>query len=246
MAPRSLKDRLKRLLLAIYLPASHGVKRLNVRWGSFRRLRPFSSNFGWDRGQPIDRFYIEQFLQKNASDIRGDTLEMADAAYTRRFGGSRVTHSDVLHATPGNQEATLVGDLASGQGIPRSAFDCIIFTQTLLCVYDVRSALATVHSALRPGGVLLATFPGISQISRHDADRWGDYWRFTVQSAQRLFGDAFPGGKVQVEAHGNVLAATAFLHGLAREELRPEELSYHDPDYPMLITVRAEKARQEP
>ena len=29
-----------------------------------------------------------------------------------------------------------------------------------------------------PGGSLLLTVPGISQIARYD-DHWGDYWRFT-------------------------------------------------------------------
>jgi len=38
-----------------------------------------------------------------------------------------------------------------------------------------------------------------------------------------------------------VLAAVAFLHGLAAEDLRPEELDYHDADYELLITVRAIK-----
>jgi hypothetical protein len=69
----------------------------------------------------------------------------------------------------------------------------------------------------------------------------GDYWRFTSLSAQRLCASAFPPANVRVEAHGNVLAAVAFLHGLAREELRPEELDTKDPDYEVLITVRAVK-----
>jgi hypothetical protein len=38
-----------------------------------------------------------------------------------------------------------------------------------------------------------------------------------------------------------VLAATAFLHGLASQDLRSEELDHLDPDYQLLITVRAMK-----
>jgi len=47
---------------------------------------------------------------------------------------------------------------------------------------------------------------------------------------------------VKVTAHGNVLAATAFLQGLALEELRPADLDFNDPSYPVIVTGRAVKA----
>jgi hypothetical protein len=89
--------------------------------------------------------------------------------------------------------------------------------------------------------VVLATVPGISHIIRYDMDRWGDYWRFTSLSARRVFEREFGEGQVEVEAHGNVLAATGFLYGLAGSELRPAELDQTDRDYEVLITVRAVK-----
>ena len=207
--------------------------------GNLRRVTPISRLFGFDRGLPIDRYYIERFLEAHASDIRGHVLEIADATYTQRFGGDRVDVSDVLHVREGNPAATLVGDLSTGEGIPRDRYDCIILTQVLPFLWDFRAAIAHAHAALRPGGVLLATLPGITQISRFDADRWGDYWRFTSMSAERLFREAFPDGTVEVRSHGNVLAATAFLHGMAASELRPHELEYRDADYEVSITVRA-------
>jgi SAM-dependent methyltransferase len=216
---------------------------MRIRWGNLRRLNPISSVFGLDRGQPIDRYYIEAFLQRCSADIHGRVLEIGDPGYTRKFGGDRVTHSDVLHAVPGNPQATLVGDLATGDGIPKETFDCLILTQTLLYIYDVSEAITNCYAALKPGGVLLATFPGISQISRYDMDRWGDYWRFTTLSAKRLFGEVFPPENVAVQSQGNVLTAIAFLHGLAAKELRKKELDYNDPDYEVLITVRAVKEK---
>ena len=215
-----------------------------VRFGSLRRLQPVSRVFGFDRGQPIDRYYIEAFLQRHSADIRGRVLEIGDPGYTRKFGGDRVTRSDVLHTVPGNPQATLVGDLATGQGIPEKAFDCMILTQTFLVIYDVQAAIANAHAALKPGGVLLATVPGISQISRYDMDRWGDYWRLTDASVHRLFGDVFGAENVTIITHGNVLVACAFLHGLAAHELKQEELYYHDPDYQVLITVRAVRMKE--
>ena len=211
-----------------------------VRFGDLRRLQPVSREFGFDRGRPVDRHYIEAFLAERAGDIHGRVLEVGDDTYTRRFGGSRVSRADVLHVEP-VPGATFVGDLAGASDLPSEAFDCVVLTQTLHLIYDVRAAATTIHRILRPGGQLLATAPGISQIAR---DQWGAYWcwSFTTLSLRRLLVDAFPGGEVIVEAHGNVLAATAFLQGLAAEELTAEELAYRDPAYELLITARARKA----
>jgi len=230
------------------LPVSLG-KQLQAWWrraiavsfSRLRRLEPVSRVFGLDRGRPLDRYYIEAFLQANAGDISGEVLEIGDDTYTRWFGGGKVVRSDVLHRVPGNLVATMVGNLETGEGVARKAFTCMILTQTLPFIYDVRKAISTCHHALVPGGVLLATIPGISQISRYDADRWGDFWRFTEQSATQLFGEVFRPENITVQSHGNVRVACAFLHGLASHELTEKELDYHDPDYPVLITVRALK-----
>jgi glycosyltransferase involved in cell wall biosynthesis len=208
--------------------------------GGRRSLEPASREFGFDRGVPIDRHYIERFLDRHASDIRGRVLEVGDDSYTRRFGDGRVTRRDVLHVTPGNAQATIVADLASADHIPSDSFDCVILTQTLHLVYDVRAALATLARIIKPGGTLLATFPGLSQLS---CDTWRDtwYWGFTTLAARRMFAEAFPAADVAIEAYGNVLATSAFLYGLAAHELTAAELDHRDPSYEMLITVRVVK-----
>ena len=188
---------------------------------------------------PVDRYYIESFLAQNAADVRGRVLEIANNDYTVQFGGERVMRSDVLHAVAGNPAATLVGDLATGEGVPGSAFDCMILTQTLTHIYRLQeTTIIQIRNALRPGGVALITVPGISQINRYDMDRWGDYWRFTDGSARRLFCDVFGPENVTVATYGNVLAACAFLHCVAVQELRKEELDYHDVDYQVTIAIR--------
>lgn len=211
-----------------------------VRFGDLRRLTPVSRVYGFDRGTPVDRYFIEAFLARNAGDIRGCVLEVGDDTYTRRFGGGRVTRSDVLHVSGENSRATIVADLTNADHIPSDTFDCIVLTQTLHLIYDVRAALRTLKRILRPGGVLLATFPGISQI---DQGEWGPswYWSFTALSARRFFEEVFPSTSLSVEAHGNVLAATAFLHGIAVEELQSNELDHNDPSYQVTIAVRATK-----
>ncbi len=214
-----------------------------TQFGDLRRLTPISREFGYDRGLPIDRYYIENFLARQVEDIQGRVLEIGDNAYTRKFGGDRVTYSDVLHVKEGNPDATIVGDLTHANNIPSNTFDCLVLTQTLQFIYDLRAALKTIYRILKPGGVALVTFSGISQIA---IDEWKDYWcwSLTTISAQKLFEEAFSTANLQIEVHGNVLAATSFLQGLATEELQPKELDYSDPSYPLLITVRAVKSSE--
>jgi SAM-dependent methyltransferase len=217
-----------------------------VRFGDLRRRKPISRRFGFDRGQAIDRYYIENFLARHADDVRGRVLEIGDNFYTRKFGGSRVEISDVLHVTEGNPQATIVADLTRADHVPSDAFDCIIFTQTLQFIYDVRSAIRTLYRILKPGGILLATFPGIGRMLDPSQEKWDVHyhWAFTLPSVRRLFEEAFPTSNFEVEAHGNVLAAISFLHGLAVEELRQEELDHREADYDgyeVLIALRAVK-----
>ncbi len=210
-----------------------------VWWGNLRRVRPIDADFGLSRGKPVDRYYIEKFLAEHAADVQGHVLEIGDSSYTRYYGGTRVTQSDVLHVEEQNPGVTIIGDLSHGDNIPSEAFDCIILTQTLQTIYDLPAAVKTIHRILKPGGVVLVTVPGIGKISRYDMDRWGYFWSFTSQSARRLFADGFGEDQVQVRVYGNVLAAIAFLHGLALSEVRPRELDVFDPDYEMIIGVRA-------
>jgi ubiquinone/menaquinone biosynthesis C-methylase UbiE len=65
-----------------------------------------------------------------------------------RFGGERVIQSDVLHAAAGNTTATIVADLTRADHIPSETFECIILTQTLQYIYDVRAAIGTLYRIL--------------------------------------------------------------------------------------------------
>lgn len=211
-----------------------------VRFGDLRRVTPINRRFGFDRGQPVDRFYIEHFLAHHAADIQQHVLEIGDDTYTRMFGGQQVSRSDVLHVHADNPRATIVADLATADQIPSHTFDCIILTQTLHLIYDFRAALQHLNRILKPSGVLLLTTPGLSQI---DQGAWREhwYWSFTARAIRELVAETFPQGNVVVETYGNVLSASAFLYGLAAGELRPGELTYHDPAYEVIVAVRAQK-----
>lgn len=212
-----------------------------VNLGDLRRLTPICRDWGFSRGTPIDRHYIHEFMARHAADVRGRVLEIGTPELTQLYGGGRVRTSAVLHVADPTPPTTVVGDLISGAGLESNAFDCAIVTQTLQFIYDNHSVVRTLHRILAPGGVALITVPAITKLSPEDMDRWGQYWSFTSRSIRTLFEEAFSSQDVTVEAAGNVLAATAFLHGISAEELSGDELAHIDVEYEVLLGVRARK-----
>jgi glycosyltransferase involved in cell wall biosynthesis len=212
----------------------------SIRFGDFRRLSPISRDFGFDRGTPIDRYYIENFLRACSDDIRGHVLEVGDNAYTLRFGGLKVERSEILHVHAANGGVDYIGDLTQPDVLPPETFNCIVLTQTLHLIFDMRTAIATLHRALKPGGILLLTTPGISQIDRGE---WGLTWcwSLTTVAARRLLQERFSPDAIAIEARGNVFAAVCFLQGLAAQEVTPSELDAQDASYPVIVTCRAIK-----
>ncbi|MDE3188112.1 MAG: methyltransferase domain-containing protein [Acidobacteriota bacterium] len=212
-------------------------------WSVLRRLRPYRSEFGGRRGKYIDRFYIEAFLASCGESIRGNVAEIQSDEYTRMFGQSRVTHSDILDINQGNENRTISIDLTQTASAPGNAFDCIIFTQTLLLIRDYPSALRSLYKMLKPSGVLLVTVPGISPVVRGGliAGEGADWWRFTARSARHVFSQVFDDSNVSVKTYGNVMTATAFLHGPVQEELTRQELEFNDPDFEVIIGAKATK-----
>jgi SAM-dependent methyltransferase len=222
--------RLRILLRRMWRPA---------RLGSLGQIRPLSSMWGFDRGTPVDRYYIEAFLAERRSAIRGRVLEVKDRAYTTRFG-SDVEAAEVLDIDRSNPQATITADLSAAHDVADNQFDCFILTQTLQFIYDTRAALEHAHRILRPGGVLLATLPAVSRLAPRNG-LTTDFWRFTPASCTALFEGVFGAGQVEVRAYGNLTSAIAFLAGAAVEELPPGQLDTRDDYYPVLIGVGAKK-----
>ena len=219
----------------------------SVRWGDFGATTPTSESFGFDRGLPVDRFFLETWLTEHHSDIQGRVLEVAEDLYATHYGGSAVRQVDLLFA-PGFEEdapaKAICADLCTLQGVEDKAYDCLIITQTLQFCPEPFLAAQSLARVLKPSGVCLATFAGIAPISSYDEERWGEYWRITEQGAHALFDPAFGATQVEVVSYGNVAAACAFLQGLCSEDLSPEQLQSHDPRYPILVCLRAVKPKE--
>jgi hypothetical protein len=205
------------------------------------RIEPISRLFGFDRGTPIDRYYIDKFLTENQKDIKGNILEIAENTYSKKFG-QNVSSYEILHFDDSNKNATIIGDLTKPETLPEQKIDCFICTQTLNFIFDLQKAIFGCYKLLKMGGVLLSTVSGISQISRYDMDRWGDFWRFTDLSIRKLFETVFPKDNITITTYGNVLSATAFLQGLSVEDLPKKKLlDKHDIDYQITIGIRTIK-----
>jgi len=161
-------------------------------WLNLRSTQPISKLFGLDRGTPIDRYYIDHFLSTNRQLIEGVVCEIAEDTYIRKYGRN-VKRYEVLHYTKDNTNATIIGDLTNSETLPKNSIDCFVCTQTLNFIYDFEAAIEGIYHVLKPGGVAMVTVAGISQISRYDMERWGDYWRFTNLSLQKAFEKVFIG-----------------------------------------------------
>lgn len=205
-----------------------------------KKLTPLSHNFGSNRGEPIDRHYIEKFLLENSGFIKGICLEVENNVYTKKFGKGNVVQSDILDIDFNNPKAAIHGDLRNLKEMPDNKYDCIILTQVLQFIDDYDSAVKEGGRILKPGGVLLVTLPFISRIDRRTGPA-GDYWRFTLASAKYIFEKYFSSSNIEIKSWGNILAGLAFWIGMAQEELWQKELNHNDPDFPVIISVRATK-----
>lgn len=199
-------------------------------------LAPLDDTYGMGRGTPVDRYYIEAFLASHRDLVHGRVMEIGDRAYTEKFGKGRVTESVILHVEKEDPESNQIrGDLSTGEGLEPESVDCLICTQTLPFIYDVRSAADHIVRLLKRGGTALVTAGGISQIIQYEKIHYGHYWSFTEQSLRKLFESNEDVESVEVTVYGNVKAASAFLYGISSEELNPDELEFQDSCYQVII-----------
>ena len=197
---RNLLVRNTRLLFPIRYPYA----KLRLGFG----LSPMSYLWGLDRGVPIHRYYLDQFLREFSSDIRGHSLEFQDDSYTSRFGAGRITKSDILHKEYGNPNATnpnatIVADITQPNDIAAVQFDCIICTYVLNFISDVDAALSELYRILKPGGVLLAAVPQINMTAPYGPD----LWRWTPEGFRLKLSRYFGETNVIVRAYGTSLTA---------------------------------------
>lgn len=201
-----------------------------------KSLKPLSRKFGFDRGTPIDRYYIEKFLADNKAKIKGRCLEIGDNRYTKKYGASKVKISDILDIDKKNKKANIHANLKNLKSLKSNLYDCIILTHVLGMIDDYEAAVRECKRILKPGGTILVTTSCFSPTYDINAN----FFRFTVASARYVFGKYFKKNLV-VKSYGNVLAGQYFWVGLAQEELTKKELEFNDPHFPCIVAIKANK-----
>lgn len=203
-------------------------------------VAPFCPRWGLSRGAPVDRYYVDRFLARHSADIQGHVLEIGDDGYSRRFGTADLQSVDILDVDPNNQRATIIADLCHTERLAADCYDCVVMTQVLPYTESPVAALRTLLRALKPGGVLLCTCPAITPVSPeiNERDRW--YWSVYSPTARLFFDEAgFQPQDLLIESWGNLRVATAFLWGLAQEDLTEADFQPRDVSYPLITTIRA-------
>jgi hypothetical protein len=232
MIERSVADRARRLWTRVSQPAL---------FGTLRRTRPLSDLWGYDRGLPVDRHYIDRFLRANRDAIRGRALEVGDARYATQLGSAHAVEVLDVQRTP---KARWVADLCAADELPSERFDVFVCTQVLQYVSDLHAALSHSRRVLSDGGVMLATLPVVARVD--PGARANDLRRFTPAGAREAFSSVFGAANVTVTPLGNVLSCAAFLMGVSAQELRATERDHDDPDHPLILGVRARRTDNDP
>jgi SAM-dependent methyltransferase len=192
---------------------------------------PLSATYGFDRGTPIDRYYVDKFFTARRDRITGRVLEIQTTDHVRRFGSS-VTSAATLDINA-SFHPTYRCDLADAAIVPTGSYDCFLLPNTLCFIRDLDAALREARRIVRPGGAILATVPGFVPLTP-DVE---DYWHCSADGWAVIARRVWPDCETSVETYGNCLAAVAAMYGIAVEELTPTELDVADERYPVLVTI---------
>jgi SAM-dependent methyltransferase len=199
---------------------------------------PLSDDHGIDRGTPIVRTFIDDFLGQHREAIRGSVLEVGDSRYTASFGATRVTKSTVVDINRASPRSTLVADLNVDQALPEDRFDCIILTEVLHLLRSPDTCLRSCYQALREGGSALVTVPALKRLMPNEPE--SDYLRYTPAGLELLLSRTWD-GPFSITWYGNLRACVAFLASYTSEEIGIEELRFKDERFPLTVAALAQK-----
>ncbi|MBP3768913.1 MAG: hypothetical protein J6I48_02220 [Lachnospira sp.] len=204
-------------------------------------LLPVSEQFATERGTPIDRYYIDMFLEKNSQYIKGDVLEIEDNAYTKKYGGNHYNSSIVMDLNSKNENIDFNANIETGEGIKGAIADCFICTQTLMYIYDLKSAAHNIIEMLKSKGVALITCSGLSQNSRRCMESYGAYWGFNEASLKKIFDNTDGAKVIESGTFGNVKTVSAHINGLCIEDIDESDFKENDVCYPLIVYAVVKK-----
>lgn len=199
---------------------------------------PIHDDWGYRRGTPIGRVYIDKFLKKYRENVVGDIMEVGECTYSRRFATNGKSYT-AIHVE--DVEGCRKANLETGEGLKSEEFDTMIITQTLAYIYDIQSVVRNIYNCLRKNGHCLVTVTDIGHMGNTEREKWGAFWGFHKDGCYRVFSEVFGKDNVNVEVYGNLKAVVAQLYGLAAEDVESEIIDEFDAKYPMIIGIVAHK-----
>ena len=205
-----------------------------VRFGDFGRLWPFSHRFGFDRGAPVDRYYLQQFVRSIRPVVRGRCLEIGGSLKNNWLYRFDVDEFRTLELEQSRVADDLVGDAADRGVLDPESWDSILAFHVLEHCPNPFAVASNMCAWLRPNGHACIVVPCAQRVHNYP----GDYWRFMPDGLRVLFRDF---SEVNVSTYGNPLTVVSNYLALSHTELLAEDMDAVHPDYPVLACVVARK-----
>ena len=205
----------------------------SIDFGDLKRDRPFCPQFGHFRGSPVDRYYLDRFIDEIRNEVKGVTLEIGGLKQNRElYKLANVTK--FLTMDLGGPDLDIVGDAHDPNVVEEESMDSILLFNVLEHCEQPWVVVDNVYRWLKPHGQVFCMVPNAQRVHRVPRD----YWRILPDALDSIF-SRFPRRKLHV--YGNPLTTMAAFYGIAAEELTREELDFHHENYPVANCIHAHK-----
>lgn len=206
-----------------------------IEYSDFKRYAPLCHDYGYSRGTPIDRYYLEQFIREIRSYVVGYTLEIGGSRenqYLYGFTNAMSYKTMDMHQKP---EVDITGDIHDPNSLGSNSFDSIILFNVLEHCEKPWIVVENIYNWLTKRGSVFCMVPNSQRIHRDPKD----YWRILPDGMRSLFAK-FP--IKQLYLYGNPITTIATMMGVAAEELSSEELNSFNSEYLVATCIYACKA----
>jgi SAM-dependent methyltransferase len=205
-----------------------------IDFGDLRRRAPFCPQYGFSRGDPIDRYYLRRFIAEIRCQVKGITLEIGGQKQNRKtYGFDQVTEYRTMDICSA-EGVDIIADAHDPRVFSEDSFDSIALFNVLEHCERPWVVVENLGKWLRPGGKVFCMVPNAQRI--HPAPK--DFWRLCPDALQSLFASF----RIhQLKTYGNLFSTVASLSGVAIQELTPTDLTQNDPRYPVITCIVAEK-----
>jgi len=204
-----------------------------IDFGDFKRKLPFCPQFGHFRGNPVDRYYLDRFIEQIRNEVKGVTLEIGGSKGNRELYGLTNTTSYLTMDLNG-EGLDIIGDAHDTQAVEEASLDTVLLFNVLEHCERPWVVVDNIYQWLKPRGQVFCMVPNAQRVHRVPQD----YWRILPDAMTSLFARF---GRRKLYVYGNPLTTLAAYYGIAAEELSREELDHYHENYPVANCIHAQK-----